>query len=213
MNTLLSLSLNCLLLILCACNFEDPHTLNVLLHEQTGSSSENVTTIIGEPKKVSNIYDFTLFDVSAQPLALRQFQGKVVLIVNTASRCGYTAQFRDLQELYRGYHPQGLEVLAFPSNDFGGQELETNEEIALFAATQFGVDFALFAKTRVRGSDQHPLFTYLTTQGPSQREVRYNFEKFLVDRTGNVIARYSSDVLPLSQEMRADIERALAFPG
>jgi len=104
-------------------------------------------------------------------------------------------------------------VLAFPSNDFGGQKLETNEEIALFATTQFGVNFPLFAKTRVRGSDQHSLFTYLTTQGPSQREVRYNFEKFLVGRTGYVIGRYSSDVLPLSEEIPADIERALGFPG
>jgi len=98
-------------------------------------------------------------------------------------------------------------------NDFGSQELETNEEIALFATTQFGVDFSLLAKTRVRGRDQHPLFIYLTTQGPVDKKVRYNFEKFLVDRTGKVIARYSSDVVPLSEEIRADIERTLAFPA
>ncbi len=158
-----------------------------------------------------NVYDFTLFDISVQPVALQQFQGKVLLIVNTASRCGYTAQLRDLQKLYRPYQSQGLKVLTFPSNDFGGQELETNEEIALFATTQFGVDFPLFAKTRVRGSHQHPLFTYLTTQGPADKQVRYNFEKFLVDRTGRVIAHYSSDVVPLSEEIRADIERALAL--
>ncbi len=102
-------------------------------------------------------------------------------------------------------------MLTFPSNDFGGQELETNEEIALFASTQFGVDFPLFAKTRVRGSDQHPLYTYLTTQGAAEKQVGYNFEKFLVDRTGRVIAHHSSNVVPLSEEIRADIERALAL--
>ena len=202
-----------LLFSISACNFEDPHTLNILPKEQTGSSYEKATAINDLRKRVHDIYGFTLFDVSAQPVVMQKFQGKVLLIVNTASRCGYTGQFRDLQKLYRDYQSEGLEVLAFPSNDFGGQELETNEEIALFAKTQFGVDFPLFAKTRVRGSEQHPLFSYLTTHGPTTRAVRYNFEKFLVDRTGKVIARYSSDVVPLSEEIRADVERALAFSG
>ena len=202
-----------LLFSISACNVEDPHTLNILPKEQTGSSYEKVAATIDLRKRVRDIYGFTLFDVSAQPVDMQQFQGKVLLIVNTASRCGYAGQFRDLQKLYRDYQSEGLEVLAFPSNDFGGQELETNEEIALFATTQFGVDFPLFAKTRVQGSDQHPLFTYLTTPVPITREVRYNFEKFLVDRTGQVIGRYSSDVVPLSEEIRADLERALAFSG
>lgn len=193
------------------CNFEDPYTLNLLDKEQPVSSSATVSTTIKRQNRAQGVYDFTLFDISAQPVSLERFQGKVLLIVNTASRCGYTAQLRELQTLYRQYQSQGLEVLAFPSNDFGGQELETNEEIALFATTQFGVDFPLFAKTRVRGSDQHPLFAYLTSQGPADKQVRYNFEKFLVDRTGKVIARYSSDVVPLSEIIRADIERALAF--
>ncbi|MCA9421101.1 MAG: glutathione peroxidase, partial [Nitrospira sp.] len=193
------------------CNVEDPYTLNLLTKEQPVSSSATVSTTIDRQKRAQSVYDFTLFDISAQPVSLERFQGKVLLIVNTASRCGYTAQLRELQTLYRQYQSQGFEVLAFPSNDFGGQELETNEEIALFATTQFGVDFPLFAKTRVRGGEQHPLFAYLTTQGPTDKQVRYNFEKFLVDRTGQVIARYSSDAVPLSEEIRADIERALAF--
>ena len=200
-----------IILLLWGCNFEDPYTLNVLPPEQPKSAVGKVSVTINQSGKVNNVYDFTLFDISAQPVSLSQFQGKVLLIVNTASRCGYTAQLRDLQKLYRRYQAQGLEVLAFPSNDFGGQELETNEEIALFATTQFGVDFPLFAKTRVRGSDQHPLYAYLTTQGPSEKQVRYNFEKFLIDRRGKVIARYSSDVVPLSEELRVDIDRALAF--
>ena len=190
-----------LLFSISACNVEDPHTLNILPREQTGSSYEKAAAINDLRKRVHDIYGFTLFDVSAQPVVMQQFQGKVLLIVNTASRCGYTGQFRDLQKLYRDYQSEGLEVLGFPSNDFGGQELETNEEIALFA------------KTRVRGSEQHPLFSYLTTHGPTTRAVRYNFEKFLVNRTGKVIARYSSDVVPLSEEIRADVGRALAFSG
>lgn len=213
MKNILFLSVSWMFLFICGCNFEDPYTLNRLSKDQSASSSASATvsTSIDRRKMARSVYDFTLFDISAQPISLERFQGKVLLIVNTASRCGYTAQLRELQTLYREYQSQGLEVLAFPSNDFGGQELEINEEIALFATTQFGVDFPLFAKTRVRGSDQHPLYAYLTTQGPVDKQVRYNFEKFLVDRTGRVIARYSSDVVPLAEEIRVDIERALAF--
>ena len=211
MKNIPSLFLSWMFIFIWGCNVEDPYTLNVSGSEQPGSSSATVSTTIDREKRIQSVYDFTLFDISARPVSLERFQGKVLLIVNTASRCGYTAQLRELQTLYGQYQSQGLEVLAFPSNDFGGQELETNEEIALFATTQFGVDFPLFAKTRVRGSDQHPLFAYLTTQGPADKQVRYNFEKFLVDRTGKVIARYSSDVVPLSEEIRANIERALAF--
>lgn len=211
MKTILFLCVSWMFIFIYGCNFEDPYTLNVLGKEQPVSSSATVSTTTNRQNRAQSVYDFTLFDISAQPVSLERFQGKVLLIVNTASRCGYTAQLRELQILYRQYQSQGLEVLAFPSNDFGGQELETNEEIALFATTQFGVDFPLFAKTRVRGSDRHPLFAYLTSQGPADKQVRYNFEKFLVDRTGKVIARYSSDVVPLSEIIRADIERALAF--
>lgn len=211
MKNIPALFVSWMFIIIWGCNFEDPYTLNHLGKEQPASSSATVSPTINRQKMARNVYDFTLFDISAQPVSLERFQGKVLLIVNTASRCGYTAQLRELQTLYRQYQYQGLEILAFPSNDFGGQELETNEEIALFATTQFGVDFPLFAKTRVRGGDQHPLFAYLTTQGPADKQVRYNFEKFLVDRTGKVIARYSSDVVPLAEEIRVDIERALAF--
>ncbi|WP_442429988.1 glutathione peroxidase [Nitrospira sp. T9] len=213
MKNILFLFVSWMFLFIWGCNFEDPYTLNRLGKDQSASSSASATvsTSIDRRKMARSVYDFTLFDISAQPVPLERFQGKVLLIVNTASRCGYTAQLRELQTLYRQYQSQGLEVLAFPSNDFGGQELETNEEVALFATTQFGIDFPLFAKTRVRGSDQHPLFGYLTTQGPVDKKVRYNFEKFLVDRTGKVIARYSSDVVPLSEEIVTDIERALAF--
>jgi glutathione peroxidase len=196
---------------LSGCNFDDPHTLNISNQEETSSSQGKAFVTTDQQMRISSIYDFTLFDITAQPVPLQDYQGKVLLLVNTASRCGYTAQLKELQQLYRAYHSQGFEVLAFPSNDFGGQELETNEEIALFAKTQFGVDFSLFAKTRVRGKNKHPLFAHLTTQDPFTGEIRYNFEKFLVDRTGKVIARYSSDVVPLSPEVRTDIEQALAF--
>jgi glutathione peroxidase len=104
-----------------------------------------------------------------------------------------------------------LEILAFPSKDFGGQELETNEAIATFCYTRYSVDFPLFAKTKIRGENKHPLYRYLTEKSPFTGEVRWNFEKYLVDRKGSVIARYYSSVLPLSEEIISDLERTLAF--
>jgi glutathione peroxidase len=155
----------------------------------------------------------TLFDIDAFPVSLNKFRGKVLLLVNTASRCGYTPQYEQLQQLYEQYQPRGLEILAFPSKDFGGQELETNEAIATFCYTRYSVDFPLFAKTKIRGESKHPLYRYLTEKSPFKGEVRWNFEKYLVDRKGSVIARYYSSVLPLSEGIISDLERALALPS
>ena len=127
--------------------------------------------------------------------------------------CGYTPQYEQLQQLYEEYQPRGFEILAFPSKYFGGQELETNEAIATFCYTRYSVDFPLFAKTKVRGQTKHPLYRYLTEISQFPGEVRWNFEKYLVDRKGSVIARYYSSVLPLSEEIISDLERALALPS
>lgn len=199
------------LYLMVGCDFVDPHTLNVKTSQggdapMASLANDNSDGIKSKP----HIYDFTLFDIDAQPVSLNKFRGKVLLVVNTASRCGYTPQYEQLQELYERYQSRGLEILAFPSNDFGGQELETNEEIATFCYTRYAVDFPLFAKTKVRGKDKHPLYRYLTEQGPSPGEVRWNFEKYLVDRRGRVRSRYYSNVVPLSQEIMSDLEHALA---
>jgi glutathione peroxidase len=176
-------------IMLAACDFVDPHTLNIDVKKNEAGPTSSLQHSGGvENKKDGQIYDFTLFDIDAFPVSLNKFRGKVLLLVNTASRCGYTPQYEQLQQLYEQYQPRGLEILAFPSKDFGGQELETNEAIATFCYTRYSVDF--------------PLFT---------GEVRWNFEKYLVDRKGSVIARYYSSVLPLSEEIISDLERTLAF--
>ena len=197
-----------------ACDFTDPHTLNVA-PSVTGTAPrvDARQTIGGKTGSGEGIYDFTLFDIDEQPVPLSTYRGKVLLMVNTASRCGYTPQYEQLQQLYQQYRAQGFEVLAFPSNDFGGQELGTNEEIGAFCYTRYSVDFPLFAKTRIRGNHKHPLYRYLTERSSHPGEVRWNFEKYLVDRRGKVLARYYSSVLPLSEEIISDVERALAIPG
>jgi glutathione peroxidase len=201
-------------IMLAACDFVDPHTLNIDVKKNEAGPTSSLQHSGGvENKKDGQIYDFTLFDIDAFPVSLNKFRGKVLLLVNTASRCGYTPQYEQLQQLYEQYQPRGLEILAFPSKDFGGQELETNEAIATFCYTRYSVDFPLFAKTKIRGENKHPLYRYLTEKSPFKGEVRWNFEKYLVDRKGSVIARYYSSVLPLSEEIISDLERALALPS
>lgn len=202
------------LYLMVGCDVTDPHTLNVNVSNNELAPSSNLDQLSErEIKGKTQIYDFTLLDIDAQPISLDKFRGKVLLVVNTASRCGYTPQYEQLQELYEQYQDKGLEVLAFPSNDFGGQELETNEDIATFCYTRYAVDFPLFAKTKVRGKNKHPLYRYLTEEGPSPGEVRWNFEKYLVDRQGVIRSRYYSSVVPLSEEIISDVEQALALPS
>ena len=202
------------ILFLAACEWNDPNTLNFAPTSQDTVSYSGQSTPHGSPGKDEvKIFDFSLLDIDAQPVSLNNFRGKVLLLVNTASRCGYTPQYEQLQQLYEQYRMEGLEILAFPSNDFGGQELETNEEIATFCYTRYAVDFPLFAKTKIRGNNKHPLYRYLTEESPYPGDVRWNFEKYLVDRKGTVIARYYSSVLPLSDEIVSDIEHALAVPS
>jgi len=201
------------LIMLAACDFTDPHMLNVNVTKNGTGPTSSLHQSGGENKTGDRIYDFTLFDIDAQPVSLSKFRGKVLLLVNTASRCGYTPQYEQLQQLYEQYQPRGFEILAFPSKDFGGQELETNEAIATFCYTRYAVDFPLFAKTKVRGENKHPLYRYLSEKSQFPGEVRWNFEKYLVDRKGSVIGRYYSSMLPLSEEIISDLERALVRPS
>lgn len=160
--------------------------------------------------KSSTLYDFTLNDIDGKPVSLNQFKGKVIMLVNTASFCGNTPQYTDLETMYETYKDQGFEILAFPANNFGQQEPGTNEEIKGFCLTKYSVGFPLFSKISVKGGDKHPLYQYLTEQSPFPGEVEWNFQKYLIDRSGNVVARYHHRTKPLAAEVVKDIERFLA---
>jgi len=156
------------------------------------------------------VYGFTLNDIDGKPISLDQFRGKVLLLVNTASFCGNTPQYTDLEKMYGQYREKGLEILAFPANNFGQQEPGTNEEIKTFCHTKYSLSFPLFSKISVKGNDKHPLYRYLTEQSPFPGEVEWNFQKYLVDRSGKIIARYHHRTRPLAPEVVQDVERVLA---
>ncbi len=146
----------------------------------------------------SSIYEFTLPSIDGKPLPLANFKGKVVLVVNVASRCGFTPQYSALESTYEKYKDQGFVILGFPANNFGSQEPGTNQEIKTFCQTKYSVTFPMYAKVSVKGDDQTPLYTYLTKQAnPALAgDIKWNFTKFLVDRNGNVIKRFEPDVTP-----------------
>ena len=156
------------------------------------------------------LYGFRMPDIDGHPIDLKAFKGKVLLIVNTASMCGNTPQYAGLQEMYDRYHERGFEVLAFPANDFGQQEPGTNEEIKGFCLTKYSISFPLFSKISVVGKDKHPLYRYLTEQSAFPGRVTWNFQKYLVDRAGNVIGKYDPGMDPLSPAILAAVEKALA---
>ena len=159
-----------------------------------------------------NIYDFTLPSIDGKPMPLAEFKGKVVLVVNVASRCGYTPQYSGLESLYEKYKDQGLVIVGFPANNFSAQEPGTNEEIKAFCSRKYNVTFPMYSKVSVKGDDQTPLYQYLTKQtGPSiAGDIKWNFTKFLVDRNGNVVERFESAVTPDSKEVVSAIEKQLS---
>jgi glutathione peroxidase len=156
-----------------------------------------------------SVYDFSAVTINGEEKSLSDYRGKVLLIVNTASKCGFTPQYQELQKLYEQYRDKGLEILGFPCNQFGNQEPGSNEEIASFCQLNYGVSFPLFAKVDVKGPDAHPLFRYLTEQAPGfwNKEIKWNFTKFLVDRDGNVVKRYAPTTSP--RKMEKDIEQLI----
>jgi glutathione peroxidase len=159
--------------------------------------------------KTTGLYDFTMDDIDGKPVSLGQYKGKVLLVVNTASFCGNTPQYTDLESMYEQYREKGFEILAFPANNFGQQEPGTNAEIKGFCLTKYSVSFPLFSKISVKGSDKHPLYRYLTEQSPFPGEVEWNFQKYLVDRSGNVVGRFHHRTKPLSPEIVKEVERVL----
>src|SRR6202034_3093683 len=159
----------------------------------------------------SSIYDFTLPSIDGKPAPLSNYKGKVILLVNVASRCGFTPQYTALESSYEKYKDQGFVILGFPANNFGSQEPGTNQEIKTFCQSKYSVTFPMYAKVSVKGDDQTPLYAYLTTKAnPAVAgDIKWNFTKFLVDRNGNVIKRFEPDVTPDSGEVIAAIENAL----
>ena len=152
-----------------------------------------------------------LKDINGKDTSLKEYQGKVLLIANVASKCGYTKQYTPLEATHRKYKDKGLAVLGFPCNQFGGQEPGTNEEIKTFCSTKYDVTFPMFDKLNVKGPEQHPLYTALTGKdSPYPGDVKWNFEKVLVGRDGKILKRWPSKVSPDSEEVTQAIEAALA---
>ena len=181
------------------------------------------------------LYEFPVRSIDGKPASLKDYEGSVMLIVNVASACGLTPQYEGLEKVYEKYRERGLQVLGFPANDFGAQEPGSNEEIASFCETRFGVKFPMFEKISVRGEGQHPLYRYLTDTQPKAvgkpdselrptlkkhgllgsgkaNDVLWNFEKFLVNRHGKVVGRFDPDVTPEDPAVTSAIEAELAKP-
>lgn len=160
----------------------------------------------------SDIYGFTLNSIDGKPAPLAEYKGKVLLLVNVASKCGFTPQYAGLEKLYQQYKDRGFVILGFPANNFGAQEPGTNEEIKTFCSRTYSVTFPLYAKSSVKGDDINPLYRLLTDKNESPAtggDIRWNFTKFLVGRDGAVITRFESKVTPDSPEVTAAIEKAL----
>ena len=162
----------------------------------------------------SSVYNFTLNSIDGVPTPLSAFKGKVVLLVNVASKCGYTPQYAGLEKLYETYKDKGFVIVGVPANNFGAQEPGSNEEIKTFCSRTYNVTFPMMSKVSVKGSDKTPLYQYLTdasTNPKTAGEIKWNFTKFLIDKNGNIAARFESAVTPDSAEMVKAIEQALGL--
>lgn len=183
------------------------------VHAEATRSEKVSTTVKVKKERKMSLYEFTVKDINGQDVKLRQYEGNVLLVVNTASRCGYTPQYADLQALYEKYEKQGFQVLAFPANEFGAQEPGTNEEIKAFCETNYRVKFPLFSKIVVKGEGIHPLYAFLTdkkTFPETGGDIQWNFTKFLVGRDGRVLRRFEPKVRPTDDEVVQAVEKALA---
>jgi glutathione peroxidase len=167
----------------------------------------------GDGEQPTSVLGFKMKDIDGAEVPLSRYQGKVLLIVNTASQCGLTPQYKGLEALYEKYKGQGLEVLAFPANEFGAQEPGTNEQIKEFCTTKYNVTFPVFSKIVVKGQEIDPLYAFLTSESTNPGhagEIKWNFAKFLVDRKGQVVARFDPKTTPESEEVVKAVEKAIA---
>ena len=163
---------------------------------------------------MTGVYDFSASSLAGEPVPLTRFKGDVLLIVNTASKCGFTPQYEGLEALYQAHHARGFSVLGFPCNQFGGQEPGSADDIASFCSQTYKVSFPMFAKVDVNGGDAHPLYDHLKKQKPGllgSQAIKWNFTKFLIDRTGKVVARHAPTTTP--QALNAEIETLLEAPA
>lgn len=159
-----------------------------------------------------SVYDFSMKNIDGRDVKLDAYKGNVVMIVNVASKCGYTPQYEGLEAIYKKYKDQGFEILGFPANNFMGQEPGTEAEIKEFCSTKYGVTFPMFAKISVTGTDQHPLYTYLTSKQSNPEfggDISWNFNKFLLDRNGKVVARFGSKDKPEDAAVTGAVEKYL----
>ena len=178
-------------------------------HAKDGSHTTQQTNKNGVPQ----VLDFKMKSLTGKDVDLSKYKGKVVMMVNTASKCGLTPQYKGLQELHAKYAPQGLAILGFPANDFGKQEPGSDEEIGAFCQKNYGVEFDMFSKVAVTGENKAPLYKHLTSPQTNPKfagEISWNFEKFLIGRNGEIIGRFSPKVTPTSEEVTKAIEAALA---
>jgi len=161
--------------------------------------------------QAESIYDLKLKDIDGKDVALSDYKGKVLLIVNVASKCGYTKQYAGLEALYEKYKAQGVVVLGFPCNQFGGQEPGSNAEIKEFCSTKFNVTFPMFDKIDVNGEGRAPLYTLLAGKGsPFPGDIKWNFNKFLIGKDGRILNRFDSKVTPESEQLTKPLEAAIA---
>ena len=163
---------------------------------------------------MASIYDFEALQIDGKTVPLKNFEGTVMLIVNTASACGFTPQFAGLEELHKSYGAKGLVVVGFPCNQFGAQDKGSNEEIAEFCQLNYGVSFPMMAKIEVNGAGAHPLYRWLTKEAPGvlgTQAIKWNFTKFLIGKDGHIVKRYAPTDTP--QSLAKDLEAALANPG
>ncbi len=173
-------------------------------------AQEKLETINKGNGAMDNISDITVLDMNKKEIKLSDYNGKVLLIVNVASECGNTPQYAGLEEIYKKYNSKGFEILAFPCNDFGGQEPGTNEQIQNFCSSKYGVSFKLFDKIKVLGNDRSPLYERLINNSVTYKgDVKWNFEKFLISKDGKIVTRFGNKVLPTSEEVISAIESQL----
>ena len=181
---------------------------------RNSNTESNKTTSLIKSEGINslnkNIYDLSVKTMEGESKKLSDYKGKVLLIVNVASKCGYTSQYEGLESIYEKYKDRGFEILAFPCNDFGDQEPGTNDEIRTFCETKYNVTFPLFDKIKVLGNDKSQLYERLTVNSEPSGDIGWNFEKFVINKNGDITARFKSKVKPESEEITAVIESELS---